>query len=167
VSIELIVLDVDGTLTDGKIVYSQSGEEMKAFDVKDGLGIASWVRMGRSAAIITGRKSAIVERRARELGIEYCFQGVSRKLDKLREIMEDMGISAESVAVIGDDWNDYAMLACAGISFAPSDAVSVVREFVSVPLRSAGGDGAVREMIDYLIEREGLEEEMRRLWLPA
>ena len=75
-SIELIVLDVDGTMTDSRISYSESGDEVKSFNVKDGLGIASWMRLGKKVAIITGRRSEIVERRARELHIEYCFQGI-------------------------------------------------------------------------------------------
>jgi len=162
--IKLIVLDVDGTMTDGSIYYDSLGNEIKAFNVKDGLGIASWIRMGREVAIITGRKSNIVSKRAEELKINYCRQGVKDKLKELKEIVAELGITAQSVAVIGDDWNDYEMLKYAGLSFVPSDASFNVRHIADYILNKKGGEGAVREMIDILIEQEGLEEEIRALW---
>jgi len=162
--IKLIVLDVDGTMTDGSIYYDSLGNEIKAFNVKDGLGIASWIRMGREVAIITGRKSAIVSKRAEELKINYCRQGVKDKLKELKEIVAELGITAQNVAVIGDDWNDYEMLKYAGLSFVPSDASYSVRHISDYILDKRGGDGAVREMIDILIKEEGLEEEMIALW---
>jgi len=162
--IKLIVLDVDGTMTDGSIYYDSEGNETKAFNVKDGLGIASWIRMGREVAIITGRKSAIVSKRAEELKIHYCRQGVKDKLKELKEIIDELGITEQNVAVIGDDWNDYEMLKYAGLSFVPSDASYSVRHISDYILDKRGGEGAVREMIDILIEEEGLEEEMRALW---
>ena len=162
--IELIVLDVDGCLTDGRIIYGESGEEFKAFDVKDGLAIASWIRLGRRAAIITGRRSKIVQRRAEELGIDYLYQGVREKEKKLRELLEELGLRGDQVAAIGDDFNDWGMLRLSGLSFAPADAAAKIRDMVDVPLRQAGGRGAVREMIDTLLEREGLVEEFEGLW---
>jgi len=162
--IELIVLDVDGTMTDGKIYYDSQGNETKAFNVKDGLGIASWIKMGRKVAIITGRESAIVAKRAKELKIDYCRQGVKDKLKEIKDIVNDLGLTAKSVAVIGDDWNDYEMLKYAGVSFVPSDASFSVRHIADYILNRKGGDGAVREMIDILIEKEGLDGEMRTLW---
>ncbi len=105
-NIELIVLDVDGTMTDGKILYSDSGDELKSFCVKDGLAIASWIGLGKSVAIITGRKSKIVEMRARELNIKHLYQGVHNKLETLNRILREEGLSFENVASIGDDLND-------------------------------------------------------------
>jgi len=162
--IELIVLDVDGCLTDGRIIYGASGEELKAFDVKDGLAIASWIRLGRQAAIITGRTSSIVERRARELGIRHLYQGVRQKKERLEALLEELQLSAGQAAIIGDDLNDYAMLKAAGRSYAPADAYPMVREAVDVELRHPGGRGAVREMIEDLFDHEGLREEFFRLW---
>jgi len=162
--IELIVLDVDGTMTDGSIYYDSKGNETKAFNVKDGLGIASWIRMGRKVAIITGRKSAIVSKRAEELKINYCRQGVKDKLKEIKNIVDELGINSKNVAAIGDDWNDYEMLKYAGLSFVPSNASYSVRHISDYILNKRGGDGAVREMIDILIEKEELEEEMRALW---
>ena len=163
-NIELIVLDVDGTMTDSRITYAESGSEIKAFNVKDGLAIVSWMRLGKKASIITGRRSGIVERRARELHIEHFYQGCDDKLGKLMELTEKLGISMENVAVIGDDLNDYRMLEAAKLSFVPKDASHYVEKIASVLLTRRGGDGAVREMIEYLIRKEGLEEKFLDLW---
>jgi 3-deoxy-D-manno-octulosonate 8-phosphate phosphatase (KDO 8-P phosphatase) len=118
--IELIVLDVDGTLTDGKITYTNSGEEVKSFDVADGLAIAVWTKkFGKKAGIITGRNSLIVEKRAKELGITYLYQGIKNKQEVLENILEKENLSWSQVAAIGDDLNDYNMLKKAGLSFTP------------------------------------------------
>ncbi len=166
-AIRLIVLDVDGCLTDGRIVYSEGGEELKAFDVKDGLAIASWIRLGREAAIITGRKSGIVERRAKELGIRHLYQGVRQKRERFLSLLEELGLKSEEVAVIGDDLNDYGMLQEAGISYAPADAVEAIRIAVDEVLPAKGGRGAVRAMVEDLLDREGLRGEFLRLWSAA
>ena len=162
--IELIVLDVDGTLTDGKIGYTQSGDEVKTFSVKDGLAIASWVKLGKKVAIITGRKSKIVERRAKELGIEYLFQGVHNKQEVLEELLENLDLTMQNVASAGDDLNDYKMLKASKLAFVPADASSYVKEIADVVLSKNGGAGAVREMIEQLIVQENLEEEYLALW---
>ncbi|SHO81049.1 3-deoxy-D-manno-octulosonate 8-phosphate phosphatase [hydrothermal vent metagenome] len=163
-SIKLIVLDVDGTMTDGSITYSCSGEEIKSFNVKDGLAIVSWRKLGREVAIITGRKSPIVDKRARDLDIKYCYQGVNNKKEVLEKILEELKLTMENVASIGDDLNDYNMLKASKISFVPKDASSFVESEADVILSSRGGDGAVREMIEYLVRKEGLEEEFLTLW---
>ncbi len=163
--IELIVLDVDGCLTDGKIVYSAEGDEIKSFNVKDGFAIVNWIAMGRSAAIITGRSSKIVERRAEELGIQHFYQGVKDKLAVLESLCAELGITMEQTAVIGDDLNDYRMLKACGHSFVPADAMHRVVEIADTVLSRKGGDAAVREMIELLILKEGLEEEYLSRWL--
>ncbi len=164
-SIELIVLDVDGTMTDGKITYTQNRDEIKSFCVKDGLAISSWIKLGKSVAIITGRESKIVERRARELGIKYFYQGVHNKQEVLEELLNRLNLSIESVASIGDDLNDYNLLKVSKLSFVPNNASPYVKEIASIILSKNGGDGAVREMIEYLIELENLKEEYLKLWL--
>jgi len=163
-SIELIVLDVDGTMTDSRITYSESGDEIKAFNVKDGLAIVSWMKLGKNVAIITGRSSKIVERRAKELRIEHFYQGCDDKLTKLKELVKKLDIKMENVAVIGDDLNDYQMLKAAEISFVPRDASSYVDKIASVVLTRKGGNGAVREMIEYLVKKERLEKKFLNLW---
>ena len=164
-SIELIVLDVDGTMTDSRITYSQNGDEIKSFNVKDGLAIVSWMKLGRKVAIITGRSSHIVQRRAKELHIEYFYQGVEDKLAKLELLCEKLNITMDNIAAIGDDLNDYKMLNAAKISFVPSDASGYVEKIATVILMRKGGDGAVREMIEYLIEKEGLQQKYLDLWI--
>ncbi len=163
--IELIVLDVDGCLTDGKIIYTANGDEIKSFNVKDGFAITNWIALGRTAAIITGRTSKIVERRAKELGIQYYYQGVVDKLATLEALCAKLGITMEQTAVIGDDLNDYKMLRACGHSFVPADATHHVVEIADTVLSRKGGDAAVREMIELLILKEGLEEEYRSRWL--
>ncbi|SMC09554.1 KdsC family phosphatase [Nitratiruptor tergarcus] len=163
--IELIVLDVDGCMTDGSIIYTNEGDELKAFNVKDGFAIVQWIRLGKKAAIITGRESKIVERRAKELGIEYLYQCVKRKDEAIEELAQKLHIPLESVAAIGDDLNDYRLLKAVGISFAPADAVAYIKERVDVVLKNGGGKGAVREMIEYLLQKEHLYAEYLDYWV--
>jgi len=163
--IELLVFDVDGCLTDGGIMYGNSdSEEFKTFNVKDGFGIVSWHKLGRKSAIITGRSSRVVERRAKELGISYLFQDVKDKKAVLETILDKEGLGFENVAAIGDDLNDLSLLKAVNLSFAPHDALPMVQGAVSVHLPSRGGKGCVREMIDYVVKQEGLEEEFIKLW---
>ncbi|SFV58876.1 3-deoxy-D-manno-octulosonate 8-phosphate phosphatase [hydrothermal vent metagenome] len=159
--IKLLVLDVDGCLTDGKIIYASDSLETKAFNVKDGLAIVSWIRLGHQ----TGRKSSIVKKRADELGIQHLYQGVKDKEKMLRELVGDLSLEMYEVAVIGDDLNDYKMLAIAGRSFTPNDGVSDVQELVETVLSKKGGDAAVREMIDIIIEENDQKEQFLSLWI--
>jgi len=163
-SIELIVLDVDGTLTDGKITYTENGDEVKSFSVKDGLAIASWIKLGKEVAIITGRSSKIVERRVKELGIKHFFQGIHNKKEVLEELLTQLNISMENVATSGDDLNDYAMLKSSKYAYVPSDASVFVKNIATDILISRGGEGAIREMIEKLIVLENLEDEYLALW---
>lgn len=163
--IKLIVLDVDGCLTDGKIIYASDGSEIKNFNVKDGLAISSWIKMGFAAAIITGRNSEIVAKRAKELGISHLFQGVKDKESVLKELLERLNLKHYEVGAIGDDLNDYKMLRSVGRSFTPKDGAKEIRELVDTILTSNGGDGAVREMIDILIDEGDLKEQFMALWL--
>lgn len=164
--IELIVLDVDGTLTDGGITYTNSGDELKTFDVADGLAIATWTkRLGKKAAIITGRNSLIVERRAKDLKIEHLYQGVHNKDEVLEEILKKENLTWDQVAAIGDDLNDFKMLKKAAISFTPANGSKYIKEFVNVKCEAFGGKGAVREMIEYIIKEDGIEEDFINSWL--
>ena len=163
-SIKLIVLDVDGTMTDSRITYSENGDEIKSFNVKDGLAIASWRKLGREVAIITGRSSKIVERRAKELHIEHFYQGIHNKKEVLENLLEKLDLTMDNVAAIGDDLNDLEMLKAAKISFVPRDASVYVDKIATVILSKKGGNGAVREMIEKLIVQEGLEKKYLDLW---
>ncbi len=162
--IELLVLDVDGCLSDGSITYSNEFQEFKSFNVKDGLGIASWIKLGKKVAIITGRESRIVEKRAKELNINYLFQGIKNKREVLEQILEKENLSWENVAAIGDDLNDLSMLKKVGLSFTPKDGAKVLHPYIKNILSKRGGHGAVREMIDIIVKKDGLEEEFIKLW---
>lgn len=164
--IELLVFDVDGCLTDGGITYGNSDvEEFKTFNVKDGFGIVSWMKLGRKTAIITGRSSRVVDRRAKELGITYLYQDVKNKKAVLQEILEKEGLHFDQVAAIGDDLNDLSLLKAVGLSFAPADALPMVTQAVHIVLTKEGGKAAVREMIDTVVEKENLSEAFVKLWL--
>ena len=164
--IELIVLDVDGTLTNGQISYTNAGDEVKSFDVADGLAIATWTKkLGKKAAIITGRTSLIVERRANDLKIEHLHQGVHNKDEVLQSILDKEGLTWNQVAAIGDDLNDYKMLKKAALSFTPSNGTRYLKDFVHVTCEKQGGSGAVREMIEHICKEDGLEEEFLNAWI--
>ncbi len=159
-SIKLLVMDVDGTLTDGRIYMGQDGEAMKAFDVKDGYGIAHILpRIGVTPVIITGRRSRIVENRARELGIKELHQGVGDKLAAFREVAGRFGADADEIAYVGDDENDLECMRYAGTAVAPADASDEAKAAADIVCAHEGGRGAVREFIDMLArESEGCEK---------
>ncbi len=162
--IDLIVFDVDGCLTDGKIIYSDLGDEIKAFDVKDGLAISSWIKLGHQAAIITGRHSKLLERRAGELGITHVHQGVKDKAAQLLALSSELKIPLNKIAAIGDDLNDYKMLELAGISFTPQNGSKHLRPMVNKVCEANGGEGAVREMIEALFEINDEMDRFLALW---
>ncbi|MRI58857.1 MAG: 3-deoxy-D-manno-octulosonate 8-phosphate phosphatase [Epsilonproteobacteria bacterium] len=163
--IDLLVLDVDGCMTDGSIIYTNGGDELKNFNVKDGFAIVQWMRLGKRCAIITGRQSAIVAYRAKELGIEYLYQGVKRKEEALEDLSQRSAVPFERMAAIGDDLNDYRLLRRVGRSFAPADAAAQILEIVDHRLQRGGGKGAVREMIELLLQEQGLYERYLRYWM--
>ncbi len=163
--IKLIVLDVDGTLTDGKIIYTSNGDELKNFDVKDGLAIATWTKkLGLKVAIITGRTSTLVERRAKDLGITHLYQGIHNKDEVIEKILKEENLTWKQIATIGDDLNDFKMSKKAGLSFAPNDASSYLKDIVNIVCIKNGGDGAVREMIEYICKYNGIEEDFIKVW---
>ncbi|HAP19685.1 MAG TPA: 3-deoxy-D-manno-octulosonate 8-phosphate phosphatase [Lachnospiraceae bacterium] len=150
--IRLFAMDVDGTLTDGKIYMGASGEMMKQFDVKDGLGIKLLMHHGIIPAIITGRKSAIVENRCHEIGITEIHQGIKNKAEKLQELMAKYHLQKEEVAYIGDDLNDVSAIRLSGVTFAPADCASQLKPYIDIILTKKAGDSPVREAIDRILE---------------
>ena len=162
--IRLIFLDVDGCMTDGRIVYNEKGEEIKNFNVKDGFIIRSWLTMGHHVAIITGRESAIVTNRAKELRIPYVFQGIDNKLEVAQKLCKELGIESHEVAAIGDDLNDYNMLQWAGQGYTPKNGVHHLHAVATV-LDNVGGDAVVREMIEKVIDHNGEREKFLALWI--
>ena len=149
-------MDVDGTLTDGKIYMGYDGEIMKGFDIKDGCGIHDiLVPSGIIPLIITGRESKILENRCRELCIRYLYQGVQDKRNKLIDFLSDMGFNLSEVAYIGDDINDLPCMQVVkngnGIIGCPKDAVDAVKKIASFVSKRNGGNGAVREFIEHVV----------------
>lgn len=152
--IKLLVMDVDGTLTDGKIYFSGQGECFKAFSAKDGYVLARIREWNVTPVILTGRRSDIVSMRAASLGITEVYQGIEDKLSKLTDILSAHGLPFSETAYIGDDLNDLDCLLQCGVSAAPSDAVAEVRAAVDYVCQAKGGEGAVREFIDYLQQQQ-------------
>jgi len=163
--IKLIILDVDGCLSDGKLIYSADAIESKSFNVKDGLGISTWVKLGLHVAIITGRNSKIVQKRADELGIQHVFQGIKDKDRVLKELVDSLDLKFYEVGAIGDDLNDYNMLKLVGRSFTPNNGVKEIKEIVDTTLTCSGGNGAVREMIDTLVDEADMRDKFMEIWI--
>jgi 3-deoxy-D-manno-octulosonate 8-phosphate phosphatase (KDO 8-P phosphatase) len=155
IRIRLLLLDVDGVMTDGRIIYDDHGGETKAFDVRDGHGIKLLQRAGIRVGIITGRQSAVVQRRAEELGIELVYQGVKDKLVPLREIQQKTGFVLEEIAYAGDDVIDLPVLRRVGFAATVADAVDDVKPHVHYVTHANGGRGAVRELCDLLLKETG------------
>ena len=154
--IELLVLDVDGVLSDGRITYADDGAEIKAFHVRDGAGIRFWLDAGRRAAIISGRDSPAVARRAEELGIAHVFQGAGAKLPALRRLLADTGLEPSRVCVMGDDLPDLPLVRQVGLGVAVADACPELRAAAHYITRLPGGQGAVREVVELLLREQGL-----------
>ena len=153
--IKLVLLDVDGTLTDGGIYRGNNGEELKRFNVKDGYAIVNAQKLGIEFGIITGRKSELVEIRAKELKIKYLYQGISEKTVILEEIIKKDSLSKEEIAYMGDDLNDLLIMKQVGLSGTPKDAVDEVIQVTDFVSKKNGGSGAVREFIEHILKKDG------------
>ena len=153
--IKLIVSDIDGVWTDGRIIYTSDGSEIKEFNVRDGLGVKLAQRVGITVALLTSRQSPVIERRAKELGITDVRQGASNKLIETEKLIKRMGLSFNQVAYIGDDLPDLAPMTHAAISAAPADAAPDVLAAATWKLGAAGGRGAFRELVDRLLQERG------------
>jgi 3-deoxy-D-manno-octulosonate 8-phosphate phosphatase (KDO 8-P phosphatase) len=149
--VRLLVLDVDGVLTDGRLFYGPKGESLKAFHVRDGFGIKQAASAGVTVAILSGRKSAAVASRARELGIRHVVQGASDKLVALRKLAKARGIPLEECACVGDDTPDAPILEAAGLGIAVADAHPDALAAANLVTTRTGGHGAVREVCDWLV----------------
>ena len=152
--IRLLVMDVDGVMTDGKIIYTSDGQELKSFNIKDGIGIKRAQASGIETAIITGRTSPMVERRARELGIAHLVQGREDKLAALSDLVDQMNLSLDQVAYIGDDLPDLTAIESVRLGACPADAATEVKSKANWVSTRGGGDGCVRELCDLLVSHK-------------
>ena len=157
--IELLVMDVDGVLTDGGLYYGPDGEVVKRFDVKDGHGLVILRHLKIPSAILTARQSKIVQTRFSELGVAHIIQGARDKAAGLANLLEKAGVRPEQVAYIGDDVNDLPVLLQVGLSACPADARPEVRSQVHYVCETPGGRGAVRELVELILHAKGLWEE--------
>ncbi|MGP1560772.1 MAG: KdsC family phosphatase [Helicobacteraceae bacterium] len=157
---KLLFLDVDGTMTNSLITYYNNGGEIKSFNTKDGFAIVSWLRLGFEVAIITGRKSIAVQRRAEELGVRYLYQGCGDKLSVLQTLNKDFA----EIYGVGDDLNDLQALKFCKRSFCPSDASDFLKPYCTTVLTKKGGEGAVAEAIEILILDLGLKKDYVSKW---
>jgi 3-deoxy-D-manno-octulosonate 8-phosphate phosphatase (KDO 8-P phosphatase) len=158
--IRLILSDVDGVLTDGRVVLDNQGIESKQFNIRDGLGIRLWQRAGHQFAIVTGRSSHVVQIRSGELGIEIVRQGVADKVPVVRDILEQLELEPNEACYIGDDLPDVPAMNHVALAVAPADACAEAREAAQLVTKAAGGKGAVREAIEYLLRGQKRWDEL-------
>jgi 3-deoxy-D-manno-octulosonate 8-phosphate phosphatase (KDO 8-P phosphatase) len=155
-TVEVLVVDVDGVLTDGVIAVDDHGVETKRFHVRDGWALNAWRKLGKRTALISGRTSKATARRAAELGITPVIQGAAAKAAPFRALLVELGVGAEQVAYMGDDLPDLPVLAAAGLAACPADAALEVRSLCHYVAHAPGGRGAVREVIELILKHQGL-----------
>lgn len=155
-AIKILVLDVDGILTDGKLYFSNNGEEIKAFHALDGHGIKMLKSAGIEVGIISGRKSALLTRRSQDLGIELLYAGREDKLNAIGELMQATSLKPEQIAYAGDDFPDLPVLRLAGLAFAVPNAHGEIKKIACAQTENDGGLGAVREMCDFILQSQNL-----------
>ncbi len=153
--IELLLVDVDGVLTDGVIVLDDRGVETKHFHVRDGSAVALWRKAGKRAAILSGRRAPLVDLRAAELGIAPVIQGAADKGPPFRTLIADLGLDARQVCYVGDDLADLLVLSAVGLAACPADAAEEVRKVAHVVTTAKGGKGAVREVVEIVLKHQG------------
>jgi 3-deoxy-D-manno-octulosonate 8-phosphate phosphatase (KDO 8-P phosphatase) len=163
--IKLLILDVDGVLTDGGIIYNDNGVETKIFNVKDGLGIRLLMQAGINLCIATGRRSNALYNRCKNLGIEHIFDGADDKAAIFDLILDRTGVSAEQVAFIGDDLPDLALMKKVGLSIAVADAHKTVLKNADMVTSTKGGNGAVREVCEAILKAQGFWENILERFL--
>jgi 3-deoxy-D-manno-octulosonate 8-phosphate phosphatase (KDO 8-P phosphatase) len=155
-----LILDVDGVMTDGRIVYDDDGRELKFFDVKDGHGLKLLMRTGIEVILLTGRQSRVVDHRAKDLGIRDVYQGSKNKIQILEQILREKGLAEERLACMGDDLTDIPLVRRCGFSAAPADASEYVKQIVDYVTKKEGGRGAVREVCELILHAQGTWREV-------
>ena len=163
--IRLAIFDVDGVLTDGTVYLSERGEEMKAFNILDGLGLKMLAASGIITVLLSGRKSKMVALRAKEMGISHLLQGVEDKLESYRRLLRKLDIAEEETSFMGDDLPDLPVLRRCGLAFSVPDAPEIVRSHVHYVTRAAGGRGAAREACEFLLTARGTMQTQVRTYL--
>jgi 3-deoxy-D-manno-octulosonate 8-phosphate phosphatase (KDO 8-P phosphatase) len=163
-NIKLLLLDVDGVLTNGDIVYSDAGGEIKSFNVRDGLGIRLLLNADIQVGLVTGRTSSALLHRCADLGIEIIYHGIQKKGEILEDVMSKTGLNPHEIAFVGDDAPDIALLKKVGIGIAVADAHETVKTIAHMTTERNGGNGAVREICEWILKAKGLWEEIVHQW---
>jgi len=164
--IQMLVMDVDGVLTDGTIIINADGSESKFFNSLDGHGIRMWQRAGLKVAFLSGRESEPTKYRAEQLEIDYCVQNCYDKLPALEKLLEQLGLSPDRVAYIGDDLTDLPPIRYVGFGVAVANAVDEVKQYADYVTARRGGSGAVREVIEYILKNTGRWQKLMKRYLP-
>ena len=164
--IKMLVLDVDGVMTDGNIVVNADGSETKSFCVQDGHGIRMWRRAGLKVALLSGRLSPPTAHRAEQIEADHCVQDCHDKLAGLKELLQEAGMSADEVVYVGDDLPDFPPMCQAGLGVAVANAVEELKEHADFITARRGGEGAVREVIEYVLKATGQWQELMKRYLP-
>jgi len=164
--IEMLAMDVDGVLTDGTLIINGDGTESKSFNSLDGHGIRMWQRAGLKVALISGRASEPTTLRAEQLQIEYVFQDCHHKLPVFEKLLDQLGLSPDKVAYIGDDVTDLPVIRCAGFGVTVANAVDEVKQYADYVTTRPGGSGAVREVIEYILKNSGRWQQLLNRYLP-
>jgi 3-deoxy-D-manno-octulosonate 8-phosphate phosphatase (KDO 8-P phosphatase) len=165
--IQMLAMDVDGVLTDGTLIINADGSESKFFNSLDGHGILMWQRAGLKVALVSGRTSEPTRYRAEQLQIEYVFQDCHNKLSVFEKFLEQIGLSPEKVAYIGDDLTDLPVIRYVGFGVAVANAVDEVKQHADYVTTAAGGSGAVREVIEYILKNTGRWQKLMTRYLPS
>jgi len=158
--ISVLLLDVDGVLTDGRIVYAEHGDELKFFNVQDGAGLVFWNRVGLQSAVITARRSNLLTRRTKELRVDFLEQGALLKLPAYERMLKRLRVSDAQVCAVADDLMELPLLRRVGLAVAVPDAVEEVKQVSHYVTRRSGGGGAVREVVDLILKAKGLWDQI-------
>ena len=165
--LKLMAFDVDGVLSEGSLLYTDAGVEMKAFNSLDGLGLHMLKRAGITVAIITGRRAKCVEHRMKNLGIDILYQGVADKVEALNDLLAKQGVSADEAGYMGDDIVDLKIMDACGFSAAPADCHEMVKSYARMMSTKIGGRGAVREVCEFILDAQGKLDEALAPYLPV
>jgi len=165
-NIKLLILDVDGVLTDGTVAINNDGSDTKFFNSIDGHGIRLWRRVGLKVAFLSGRTSEATACRAKELGVDYIFQDCHNKLAVIERLVGQLGLSVQELACIGDDLPDLPLISYVGFGVAVANAVDEVKQHADYVTTRRGGSGAVREVIEYILKDTGKWQELMKRYLP-
>ena len=163
--ISALLLDVDGVLTDGRIIYADYGDELKCFDVQDGAGLVFWNRVGLKSAVITARRSRLITRRAKEMRVDFLAQKQLLKLPAYERVLKRFRVTDAQVCVVADDLMELPMLRRAGLAIAVSNAVDEVKQASQYVTQRPGGRGAVREVVELILKAKGLWDQVMQRYV--